>query len=36
MVSIPLSLVRKLGWRKRQKVVVAEKRGRLTISDWKK
>jgi hypothetical protein len=35
-VSIPANIARKLGWHKRQKVVVSEKRGRLTIKDWQK
>lgn len=35
-ISIPARIMRKLGWRKRQKVVVSEKRGRITIRDWHK
>jgi antitoxin component of MazEF toxin-antitoxin module len=35
-VTIPIEVVRELGWRERQKVVI-EKRGKeLIIKDWKK
>ena len=34
-VTIPIDIVRKLKLRERQKVVVREKNGTLTITDWK-
>lgn len=35
-VTIPAEIVEKLGLRERQKVVVTERRGKITIVDWKK
>ena len=35
-VTIPIELVRDLGWRERQKVVVKKKGSSLVITDWKK
>jgi hypothetical protein len=35
-ISVPKRIMNRLGWRKRQKVVVTERRGRLTIKDWMK
>ena len=35
-VTIPIELVRELGWRERQKVVVKKVRGGIFIKDWKK
>lgn len=35
-VTLPIDLVRKLGWRDRQKVVVTAKGKTLVIKDWKK
>lgn len=33
-VTIPMAIVRKLKLRERQKVVVVEKNGKITIEDW--
>jgi len=35
-LTLPIDLVRELGWRERQKVVVSRVRGGLLIKDWKK
>jgi hypothetical protein len=36
MVSIPIELMRQLGWRERQRVVIRPSgRGKLTIEDYK-
>lgn len=35
-VTLPIDLVRKLGWRDKQKVVVVAKGKTLVIKDWKK
>ena len=35
-VTIPIDLVRKLGWREKQKVVISKKGSTLVIRDWKK
>jgi len=35
-VTIPIELVRDLGWRERQKVVVKKRGKKLVIEDWKK
>lgn len=35
-VSIPMSIMRGLGWKERQKVVIEKfGKGRIIISDWK-
>lgn len=35
MVSIPIDLMRELGWRERQRVVITRSgKGKLTISDY--
>ncbi len=34
-VTIPIEMVRKLGWRERQKVVVKMRGKKLTVEDWK-
>ncbi|MBI2010658.1 MAG: hypothetical protein HYS89_00230 [Candidatus Colwellbacteria bacterium] len=35
-LNLPIEMIRRLGWKERQKVVV-EKRGReIVIKDWKK
>ncbi len=34
-ITIPIELIRKLGWRRKQKVVVSEKGGKIIIEDWK-
>lgn len=34
-VTLPIALVRSLGWREKQRVVVKRVRGGLTIRDWK-
>jgi ribosomal protein L15E len=35
-LTLPIEIVRELGWRERQKVVVKRVRGGLLIKDWKK
>lgn len=35
-VTIPIDVVRKLGWRERQKLVVRHVRDAVLIEDWKK
>jgi len=35
-VTIPIELVRELGWKDRQKVVVSKRGKTLTIKDWSK
>lgn len=35
-LTLPIKLVRELGWRERQKVVVKKVRGGVQIKDWKK
>lgn len=35
-VTLPIELVRELGWRERQRVVVKKSGQNLIISDWKK
>ncbi len=35
-VTIPIEMVRKLGWRSKQKVVVEERGKTIVIKDWKK
>ncbi|MEX0878025.1 MAG: AbrB/MazE/SpoVT family DNA-binding domain-containing protein [Candidatus Spechtbacterales bacterium] len=35
-LTLPKEIVKKLGWRERQKVVVEEKDGKIIIKDWKK
>ncbi len=35
-VTLPIELVRELGWREKQKVVVKRIRGGLEIRDWHK
>jgi len=35
-VSIPIEILKKLGWREKQKVVVKKIRGGVQIKDWKK
>lgn len=34
-VTLPIELVRELGWRERQKVVVKKVNGSIVIRDWK-
>ena len=34
-VSIPVEILKALGWRERQKVVVKKIRGGLQVKDWK-
>jgi hypothetical protein len=34
-VTLPIELVRDLGWREKQKVVVKRVKGGLMIKDWK-
>lgn len=35
-LTLPIEVVRKLGWRERQKVIVKASRRTLIIKDWKK
>jgi len=35
-VTLPVEIVRELGWREKQKLVVKKARGGLLIKDWKK
>lgn len=35
-LTLPIELVRELGWREKQKVVVTRVRGGVMIKDWKK
>ena len=35
-VTIPKSLLKELGWKERQKVVVAKRAKTIVIRDWKK
>ena len=35
-LTLPIEIVRKLGWRERQKVVVKRIKGGIQIRDWKK
>jgi hypothetical protein len=35
-LTLPIEMVRELGWKERQKVVVKRVRGGLLIKDWKK
>jgi len=35
-ITIPIEMMRELGWRERQRVVVEKKGDRITIKDWEK
>lgn len=35
-VTLPIELIRELGWREKQKVVVKRAKGGLQIRDWRK
>lgn len=35
-VTLPIELIRELGWREKQKVVVKKRGSGLLIEDWKK
>ena len=35
-VTLPIDMIRKLKWRKGQKVVAKRRGGKITIEDWKK
>jgi bifunctional DNA-binding transcriptional regulator/antitoxin component of YhaV-PrlF toxin-antitoxin module len=35
-VTLPIELVRELGWKEKQKVVVTKRGEKLMIEDWKK
>jgi len=35
-VSIPVEILKKLGWKEKQKVVVKKIKGGVVIRDWKK
>ena len=35
-LTLPIDMVRELGWREKQKVVVTRVRGGVLIKDWKK
>jgi antitoxin component of MazEF toxin-antitoxin module len=35
-LTLPIDLVRKIGWREKQKVTVKRVRGGILVKDWKK
>jgi len=35
-LTLPIELVRELGWREKQKMVVKRVRGGVLVKDWKK
>jgi antitoxin component of MazEF toxin-antitoxin module len=35
-ITLPIDMVRKLGWREKQKVVVELNGQKITVKDWKK
>ena len=35
-LTLPIELVRELGWREKQKVVVTRVRGGVMVKDWRK
>lgn len=35
-ITFPIELIRKLGWRSRQKLTVSQKGKKLIVKDWKK
>ena len=35
-VTLPIELIKKLGWREKQKLIVKKIRGGVSIKDWKK
>jgi bifunctional DNA-binding transcriptional regulator/antitoxin component of YhaV-PrlF toxin-antitoxin module len=35
-VTLPIEIVRELGWREKQKVIVKRVRGGVEIKDWRK
>ena len=35
-LTLPIELVRELGWKERQKVTVKKVRGGILVKDWKK
>jgi antitoxin component of MazEF toxin-antitoxin module len=35
-ITLPMEIVKKIGWREGRKVVVKIERGKIVISDWKK
>ncbi|KKT88967.1 MAG: hypothetical protein UW95_C0004G0029 [Parcubacteria group bacterium GW2011_GWC1_45_14] len=35
-LTLPIEIVRELGWREKQKVVVKRVRGGVLVKDWKK
>jgi antitoxin component of MazEF toxin-antitoxin module len=35
-VTVPIEIIRSLGWREKQKVTVKKVRGGVLIKDWKK
>jgi len=35
-VTLPIEIVRELGWREKQKVTIKRVRGGVIIKDWKK
>ena len=35
-ITLPIEIIRKLGWRARQKLTVTPKRRKLVVKDWKK
>ncbi len=35
-LTLPIEIIRELGWREKQKIVVKRVRGGIMIKDWKK
>jgi len=35
-LTLPIEMIKKLGWREKQKVVVKLYKNKITIKDWKK
>ena len=35
-VTLPIEIIRELGWKEKQKVVVKVERKKIIIADWKK
>jgi bifunctional DNA-binding transcriptional regulator/antitoxin component of YhaV-PrlF toxin-antitoxin module len=36
LVTLPIEIIRELGWRAKQKVIVKKRGDKLIIEDWKK
>jgi hypothetical protein len=35
-ISLPINLIRKLGWREKQKLTVTKRGKKLSVKDWEK